>query len=455
MLKIIKIIMTCMLMVSCSSTNYTPKQPIQVPQHWHHKDPHFVTKKQNTACFAWWKQFNDPVFDALIAQSLSSNNELQVAMANIEAAQGELKRVELNWIPSAGTMLGYSSFPYLGYPGVLAAVVPTYTINLISQYYEQKRAKYELSATESVRDSVKLAVIAEVSANYFSYLAQRDKLSLLTQIEADEEKRIAIYQAAFHDGLFNDIDVEKLKSKLDLMRSEEKILRNSLVVHQNAIRFLLNDNPGSLVNKGQYSQLNNQHLVVGALPLNVIENRPDVRQANEALRASNAGVNIAVSGFLPTIQLSMARGDIATVPNGRKLGQPVYFNQALLQTPLVTLSTFGEVDKAKGLNKASYFHYQNTLRQALREVDDDLSAHDYFSERFFHTQKAEAHFYEVYRLNQSLYQKGVISYATLLEEKIKLYTLKMKLNQRKLDQLLSVVHLYQDLAVGYGCSNTP
>lgn len=447
----IMVVITCFFLMACGFMDDKSKKPIHIPKKWHHHDKQFVAKNKNMRCFSWWKQFDDPMLQSLIEQGLISNNELQMALANIDAAQGELKRVELNWIPGAGSMLGYSSFPYLGYPGVIAALLPSYTINLVEQFYSQKRAKYELAITKNLHQSVRLAVIAAISANYFSYLSQRESLSLLSEIESDQRKIISIYQSAFEKGLFNDIDLEKLKSVLEMMKSDEMVIRNRLVIHENAIRFLLNDNPGPLSKLGSYHDLNQDLLVVGALPLNTLEDRPDVLAAENELRASSSGINIAASGFLPTIQLSMARGDIATQPNGRTLGQPVYFNQALLETPLITLSTFGALDKAKGLNRAAYFRYQQAIRKALKEVDDDLSAHDYFSQRFHHTAKAEKHFHQAYDLNQSLYQKGVISYVTLLEERVKLYRVKMKLNQHKLNELLTIVRLYQDLGVGQSC----
>ncbi len=176
-----------------------------------------------------------------------------------------------------------------------------------------------------------------------------------------------------------------------------------------------------------------------------------MQQAIQELKAANAGVNISLSNFLPTIQLSMARGDIATIENGTTLGQPVYFNQALLETPLLTLSSIGDWDKAKALSKASYYRYQKTLRRVLREVNDDLATHEYFSTALEHTIHAERHINKAYQLTYQLYQKGIISYLQLLEEKIKLDTIRIKTNHRKLDQSVSLVHLYQDLAVGYGC----
>jgi outer membrane protein TolC len=149
----------------------------------------------------------------------------------------------------------------------------------------------------------------------------------------------------------------------------------------------------------------------------------------------------------------MARGDIATIPNGTTLGQPIYFNQALLQTPLLTLSSFGDWDRAKGLSKASYYRYQNTLRNVLREVNDDLATHEYFSNRLTQAMNAKRHFNDAYQLNQRLYRQGIISYTQLLREKIKLDNIKLSVNQYKLDQLISVVRLYQDLAAGYGCAS--
>ncbi len=444
----------CMVLVSCSlNTGYTPKQAIQVPTKWQTKDHRFVAKNINTTCYVWWKALHDPVLEQLINQGLEHNNDIQIAIANIEAARGELKRIKLNWIPGVGSNLGYSSFPYLGYPGVLALIVPSYTLNIFSQFYEQKRAQYRLAVTENMKDSIKLAVIAEIAANYFSYLAQVERLYLLSEVKQGVAKEIAIYQSAYHGGLSSDIELAKLKSHLDFIKAEEMIIHKNIVIHQNAIRYLVNENPGELHIKRRFRDLSTQHLVVGSLPINVIENRPDMLQATNELKAANAGANIAVSNFLPTVQLSMARGDIATIPNGKTLGQPVYFNQALLQTPLLTLSTFGDWDKAKGLSKASYYQYQNTLRNVLREINDDLASHEYFTQRLNATIAAERHFNEAYQLNDRLYQKGIISYAYLIDEKIKLNKIKIKVNQYKLDQLMSIVHLYQDLAVGYGCAS--
>lgn len=431
---------------------YSLQRPVNIPKVWNSKDSHYTNKKVRLACMPWWHQYHDPTLNRLIALGLRYNNDINIAMANIEAAQGELKRIELNWIPNIGSLLGYSSFPNLGYPGVIIAAVPTYTINIFRQIKEQQRAHYELKITQAMRDSVKLAVIAQISSSYFSYLAQTEQLHLLEIIDDDLTKAVTIYQSTVHTGLTSDIRVAQTKSELDLIKTEETVVKNNIVISQNSIRYLLNENPCPFRFDRTFSQIDSHHMLIGNLPVNVIENRPDMTDAINELKASHAGIGIAVSNFLPTIQLSAARGDIATVPNGTTLGTPIYFNQALVQQPLLTLASIGELDKFRGINKAAYYRYIKTLRKALRDVNNDLSAHDLYTQRLDKTVAAKQHYQQAYQLSDDLYQRGIISYLDLLEEKIKLDKLSILVNEHKLDQTLTIVNLYQDLALGYGYS---
>ena len=105
--------------------------------------------------------------------------------------------------------------------------------------------------------------------------------------------------------------------------------------------------------------------------------------------------------------------------------------------------------KEKGLNKASYYRYSDTLRNALREVSDDLSAHALYTEQLNDVLEAERNLKAAYELHDSLYQRGIISYLELLKERILLTELSIRVNQYKLEQFITIVNLYRDLAVGY------
>lgn len=426
------------------------KKPLEIPKTWEAHD-HLMTKTtKNERCFAWWHQYHDPALNHLIAEGLRNNNSIRVAMANVEAAKGELERVELNWIPTVTGNIGYSSFPYLGYTGVLLTAVPNYTINIFGQIKQQIRAHHEVKATQAMRNGVKLAVIAQIARSYFSHLAQTEELHLLKIVDDDLTQSLAIVQETTRHGLTSQIDVAKAQSELALIKSEEKLIKKNLVFTQNALRYLMNQNPCSFDFKQPFAKVNSDQMVIGALPLQVIEHRPDMMAAKQELEATRAGIGVAISNFLPSINLSMARGDIATIPNGYTLGTPIYFNQAILSQPLLTLSSFGELDKAKAITKAAYYHYVDTLRRALRDVDSDMAAHEYFTQRLNITITATEDEAKAYRLNRALYHQGIISYLSLLDEKRKLDELNILVNKRKIEQTLTIINLYQNLAVGYG-----
>lgn len=445
MIRIIGSLILSLILISCTHH----KAALVVPHKWPVKDAKYIDSEKDLPCFAWWEQFKDPNLNALIDRSLIYNNDIKVAIANIEAAQGELKRVQLNWIPDVTANGGYSSFPDLGFPGVLLNVVPTYTMNIFKQIKEQQKAKYELKATKAMHYSIRLAVISEMSSNYFTYLSQREQLVLLRSLENDLARLITISQTMYQGGLYARTNVERAKTELSLVQSRERVVQQNVIISQNALHYLLDENPGEFSFTTRFKELNGQQMVIGALPLNIIENRPDMEEARQELYAANAGIGIAFSHLLPTVNLAMARGEIAKVPNGWQLGQAIHFNQAIAEMPILRASTYGQLIKAKGLSKASYYRYTDTLRMVLRDVSNDLSAHDLYTKRLDDILRAQQELSHAYALNKSLYQRGIISHLKLIEERIRLDELAIEVNQHKLEQFITIITLYRDLAAGY------
>ncbi len=300
-----------------------------------------------------------------------------------------------------------------------------------------------------MRDGVRLAVIGQVSASYFNYISQIEQLTLVKTLEQDFAQLVDISQKMNEGGLYALIEVERAQSAWQLIKAREKVISQNIVISQNALHYLINEAPGELTMTRTFDQLSGEEMIIGALPFNVLENRPDMQQAAQELAASNESIGIAFSRLLPTIELRGAYGDIATTPNGWEMGQYFDFNEFLLEVPVLKASAYGEIAKTKGLNKASYYRYTDTLLRVLRDVNNDLSAHDLYTKRLSNILAAQKHTHEVYSLNHDLYQQGIISYQALIKERILNHELAIEVNQYKLDQFMTIVNLYQDLAVGY------
>jgi len=429
---------------------YSLRNPANISKEWATRDPYTTKPVTDARCFAWWQQYHDPDLNHLIESGLNHNNDIQVAMANIEAAEGELKKIKLTWLPSLVANAGYSSFPYLGFPGVLTTVaIPLYTVNIFNQIKSQQKAYYELKVTQSMRDGIKLTIIADIAAAYFSHLSQIERLELLQRVELDLTQSLRTHEAMYKYAITSKIEVDNARARLSMIQGEETVVKKNLVFTQNALRFLINQNPQAFLFKKRFKMVSTRYMIVNSLPWSVIRHRPDVCAAINELQAKRAGIGMAFSHFLPQVNLGLARGDIATVPNGGTLGTAIHFNQFIATQPIVTLDSLGGLDAARGISKASYFHYVNTVRKALRDVDNDLAAHRYATERLKKTTFAQNNIHNAYHLSTNLYKQGLTSHLQLLEEKIKFDEINIVVNQHKIDQILALIHLYEDLAVGY------
>src|SRR5690242_14079510 len=86
-----------LLLSACSGPQYT-KPPVNVPTHWTHQNT-TTHKKVNLAELAWWQQFQNPELNQLIQTGLRQNNQVSLALANLEYAKAQLKQVKLAWLP--------------------------------------------------------------------------------------------------------------------------------------------------------------------------------------------------------------------------------------------------------------------------------------------------------------------------------------------------------------------
>lgn len=442
------------ILLGCAYNNTYHKPDVPVKNQWSVPDRNIESgNESNLPYIAWWQGFNDPLLDQLIESGLANNNSLNMSRAHIEAAEGELKKIQFQWIPDINVLLGYSNNPATGFPGLLALIAPNYTMNVFSQIKQQKKAKYELAEAKAEDDAIKLTVISQITASYFTYLAEIERRTLLQQLADDLTHQADIASKVYRGGLSADINVEELRSQVNLIRGEQQVIEQNIIVSRNALQYLINHNPGDLKTNKSFAELNNKQLVPGTLPLTVLENRPDMQMAENRLRASNEGIGLAASQLLPTVQLDFIGGPVAGNNNyyfpTPLMSNAVDFNDQLLKIPVFNMSAFGEIAKARGLDKVSYYNYVDTLQKALRDTTNALSANQRLTAKLMQTESATDHLAKAYNLNQRLYQKGIQSYLSTLNSKIALDRILINLNQDKLQQLLTIVNLYQEVAGGY------
>lgn len=397
---------------------------------------------------AWWHQFNDPQLNNLIESGLNNNLDINVALSNLEQARGQLTQIQLSWIPFVNLYGGYSSNPAFGDIGTFYGAWPQYIINIAGVIQAQRQAKYNLQMRSAMVDGVRLTVIGQISASYFSLIAQERQLELLNIFHDDLQQLLDLSMQEVKIGLRNNIDTDGVRSQLNLIQAQIEVVKHNIVLSNNAISYLLNHNPGSVANSNNFTQLDFAKFKPGDLPANVLQNRPDIKIAEYQLQLSNAGVGVAYSNLFPELQLDSffgygsREGRVAS-PNYYAPMQDAYVNWG------INPSTFGQIEAAKGAYQAQVYNYIQSVRKALRDTDNSLSANNQYGKNYLKINQALNNLQDKYKLQSGLYKTGIMSYPELLRNKIEVDNLAITDNQAKLSQALSLVNLYQELAGGY------
>ena len=397
---------------------------------------------------AWWQQLHDPQLNHLIESGLIQNNDIQIAYANLEQARGQLRQVQLSWIPFINLYAGFTQNPAFGNIGIFYGMWPQYTLNLMQLPTLQKQAEYNLALNQAKISALRLTLIGQISSSYLTYLAQQQQLILLTNLQNDLVLLAKIQRQALAGGISSAQSVDLLMAQEQQIVAQQQIVKNNLVASQNALRYLINANPGKINTSSNFAQLNESMIKPGNLPATVLANRPDLLIAEMQVKIANEGINVAISNLFPAIQLDRFMAMQSTEGTLANPTTPLAMSEGYLNWE-ITPSVFGQIEANNGSYKAASYNYIKTVRQILRDVDNDFAANNYLALKLSAERSSYQNAKHEFNLQQGLYNDGIIPYAQLINSRLLLDNLALSINQSKLQYLLSQVLLYQDLAGGY------
>jgi len=439
------------------------KPALDIPEKWTSQNQNAGQAVDKLPYWVWWKNFNAPDLDSLIEDALKNNLTIAAAMANMEAAQAELDTVKLNWLPFVNVFGGYVSgdsdntFTQLGTLGAIVgsgaflAVIPQYTLNLFRNYALQKQSGYLLEMSKAEVLSIRLAVIAQTASAYFTYLAQLELLEELNDMKSDIDELIKITLNMKKMGMATDMAISDLRAEQRIISGQITLAKRNAAASQNAVRFIINQPPGKFESASNFASIDPGQIVPGNLPVNVIESRPDIMKAEEALKAANAGVGVASSNLLPSVNLNYFFAKTDSSINNKSITE-LETNQnywAATGAWTVTPGMFSQVEANRATFKAAVASYGNIVNAALHEVDNALSANDSLNIKMIDDRKALEELEYSNRLKSSLVKRGLLSESILVAARIESRLMKIDITLTKLQQLITLVNLYQSLGGGY------
>ena len=460
------------LLSACGLMGPNYSEPnLNAPQAWRSPDQISQVESTNLAQLAWWKQFKDAKLNQLIESALSNNNNLQMAMGNVLHAQAALRKVNMGWVPTvalgAGGMTGQafnpsftnlSGYPLLnnvnpstqGFDGYGVGVIPSYTLNVFSQIKQGEIAKLNLALQKQATNAVRLGVISQVAGSYFTLLGLQKQLELQQQILADAREMRHYTQVQYDSGSVSDFNLEALDQYIAGLVGSIPSLKANITQTENALQVLTNNNPGKIITQNTFDQIKPDGIVPVNLPSSVLKQRPDIIAAEYQLQIANGNIGAVTAQFFPTISLTGMLGQGSMQLNNLfSAGGDFWATQLGVGMPLFNLGLYAEIDKAKAGYYSAYYNYIQNVRSAFSQVDDGLSSHDSLNQNAIQQKVALNKAQSLYTIAQKQYQQGTLSYANTLGLKLNIDYAQSNANQVKIQQMNSLVNLYQVLGGGY------
>ena len=409
----------------------------------------------------WWQVYQDPVLARLIHTAIQQNYDVRIAATRVLEAQAQLGITRANQFPSASVGAGVSSqqnakvsnlFPaYQVNEGQLNLSV-IWNLDFWGKYRRQtEEARAQLLATKWGQQAVISSLVANVATAYFQLRALDSELEIAKRTLGSRQQSLQLTHVLATHGSATDLDVSQSEQLVYAASETIPDLERQIRQQENQLSILLGQNPGAIPRGRPLTEQPVPEGVPAGLPSELLERRPDVREAEANMMAANAQIGVAKAAFFPSISLT-GTGGLESNALNRFLSAPSQTWNAGLN---ITQPVFegGRLRSGFRLSRAQYqeavLTYQQTAQNALEQVSNALIATQ--KDREFRKQQEmlTAAAQRTDQLSEVLYQNGGASYLQVLTAETNYFSAELNLVQAQLNERLAVVQLYQSLGGGW------
>lgn len=413
------------------------------------------------ADLAWWELFEDEKLVTLIETALAGNKNLAIAVARIEEARAALGFVRSDQFPNldggAGAGRG-NTVPGTSVPGtvnnsfVLAADL-SFEVDLWGKLRRStEAARAELLATIDASNVVTITLISDVASIYLLLLDLDNRVEIADRTKSTREDSLQIIQARFDKGIVPLLDVNQAQIELADAQAEWAALVRQRGLAENSLSILLGRNPGS-IERSDHALASTLSIpgIPAGLPSELLERRPDIRQATQQLAAQTARIGVAEAQRLPALSLTGSLGLASNDLSGFLSSENrIWGISGNLLGPIFDAGRGkSRVEAERARTEQLLNAYQLTVLQAFREVDDALIEIATYREeaQARNTQVSAAR--SATKLSRARYDGGVTSYLEVLESERSLFRAELLASSTRRAQVVAIVSLYKALGGGW------
>ena len=470
------LLVTAMMMSGCLvGPNYQRPEATSIPpaytgvsDEWKVAVPQANLPKGN-----WWEIFGDPELSRLETEATEANQDLKAAYARFNQARavvdvtrsGLFPRLSASFYPTE--QHDSENRPVGGKPGkTYDTFILPFDLSYEFDLWGRVRRTVE-SATAQVQavaddvESVRLAIQADVAANYYTIRAlDADKALLLWSIDA-YRKSLALVRNRRAGGMVSDLDVAQAETILKTAEAQlpDNVLQRARFEHALAV---LTGKNASLFHLAERALIPEPPLVPAGLPSELLERRPDVAAAERRMAAANANIGVATAAFFPTIkfggQAGFWSGDLNANRNmSTLLSWPSEFWAV---GPSLTLPLFqggqlsANLRQAKAAYEETVARYRQTVLTAFADVENNLAAEHLLARQYEEVLAALKAARRQLEVANNRYDAGLVTYLEVATAQNTTLGIERSTMRLRGQQLVATVALIKSLGGGWPVLDT-
>ncbi len=409
----------------------------------------------------WRGFFRDPALQRLIEVALDNNRDLRIAALNVEAYQAQYRIQRSVLFPQLGAA-GSGTRQRL--PGELSASgepvttgqysatlgVSAWELDLFGRVRSLRDAALEqYLATEQAHRAAQVALVASVADAWLTLQADRAQLELSEETLRAYEQSHALTRRSFEVGVATALELMQSRTAVESARVSVAQYRRQVALDANALQLLLGSQAVELDGRVALDAELLAELPVG-LSSELLLRRPDILQAEHALKAANASIGAARAAFFPSIGLTASAGSASGQLSGLfDSGSGTWLFQPQINLPIFTAGRLrASLDYAELQKDVRVAQYEQAIQAAFREVADGLAARGSYRAQLVAQRDLVESSREYYRLAETRYRTGVDSQLTLLDAQRQLFAARQQLIAARLAQLSGEIGLFKALGGG-------
>jgi outer membrane protein, multidrug efflux system len=463
------ILSAALLLSGCAVGPNYHRPAVPTPAVFHGPDESQRAETQTTsfADLQWWQVFHDHQLQDLIQTALKQNYDLQMAIERVNAARAQLGITRSNQFPQVSldpVFSGGKTDQNIKSNIFSLAGDVVFQVDIFGRYRRAtEAARAQLLGTQDAQQTVVLTLVSDVASDYFLLRDLDLQLEITKATVRTQEDSVKLTELRLQHGVATTLDVLQARQVLDTANAQIPDLERQIGQTEDAINILLGKYPDNVpsgtplgietADGWKWSETLPPQLPAG-LSSELLERRPDIREAEQNLVAANANIGVAKAMFFPQVSLlgsggaafghSQFAGSNIPAPLGvgtyaATASQPIFEGGALRNN----------LRYAKSQERQALIGYEQSIQHAFGDVSDSLIGYDKYHVVRERQEQSVKDLQESVNVSLMRYRGGTSNYLDVLDSQRSLFSAELTLAQARNNEYQSLVQLYKALGGGW------